>query len=83
MGEGSRRARRLVHLGDDLDAAVKAFADKSGQNIADVIRRATAQYIGQPELAEGVRVGRPSKPDEPAPAPRKGMKKVVRKRTSS
>lgn len=76
--------QRFVYLGQELDDAVQAHLESSGQSLSELVRAAVATAIGRPDLAETVRMGRPKKGDDvktnaPEPLP---VKKKAAVRTS-
>jgi Mn-dependent DtxR family transcriptional regulator len=68
-GDRSRTNNRVVRVSDDLWDAAKAKAEQQGERISDVIRRALADYVGNPN-ATGVH-GRGADAADAAPLKRR------------
>ena len=69
----------MIYLGPELEEAVDAYLEESGQSFSEAVRSTLAKLIGRPDLAETVKMGRPKK--SPAKkAARPPVKKATRKR---
>ena len=79
MPPGRHRAsKRVLYFGPELDEALNAYAERTGETVSEIVRRAVATAIGRPDLAETVRMGRPKKGDEPQPAKKGGGRKEAK-----
>lgn len=50
-----------IRLGEKLGTAAVKAAEKNGEELSTLVRRAVAKEIGKPDLADTVRMGRPRK----------------------
>ena len=81
-----RVSKRSVYLGPDLDAAVNAYLAKTGTEFNALVRAAVAKEIGQPDLGESVKMGRPAvqttaKAKAPVSTAKKAKAKTAKKST--
>jgi len=58
---------RLVYLGNELDLAVTAHLEITKETFASVSRELWADRIGRPELADTVKMGRPTQSPSVSP----------------
>jgi len=74
--------KRLIQLGDELDAVVDRALAKSGEELNTLARRAIAEIVGRPELAASVARGRPRKtPPAAAKSPKTRRTRLAAKRS--